>query len=78
VSTSPRGRTRLRLHVDWTGCDGRGHCAELLPELLELDPWGYPRARDGSAEPTIPPPLVEHAGRAAASCPRLALRLLEG
>jgi ferredoxin len=26
-----------RLHVDWTACDGRGLCAELLPELLAED-----------------------------------------
>jgi ferredoxin len=26
-----------RLHVDWTACDGRGLCAELLPELLVED-----------------------------------------
>jgi ferredoxin len=70
--------TTLKLHVDWTACDARGHCVELLPELLEPDPWGYPRARDGAAEPQVPGALAEHARRAAASCPRLALRLLEG
>ncbi|MEJ5914368.1 ferredoxin [Pseudokineococcus sp. 1T1Z-3] len=32
------------LHVDWTACDGRGLCAELLPEVLAADPWGYPVA----------------------------------
>ena len=25
--------TTLRLHIDWTRCDGRGLCTELLPEL---------------------------------------------
>lgn len=70
--------TARRLHVDWTACEGRGHCAELLPELLAVDPWGYPVARDGSRDPQVPPQLLEHAERAAASCPRLALRLLEG
>jgi ferredoxin len=35
----------MRLHIDWTACDGRGLCAELLPELLLSDDWGYPVAR---------------------------------
>jgi ferredoxin len=44
-----------RLHIDWTACDGRGLCAELLPELLAEDDWGCPVARDGAAEPIVPP-----------------------
>lgn len=27
----------MRLHIDWTACDGRGLCAGLLPELLLSD-----------------------------------------
>jgi ferredoxin len=65
-----------RLHIDWTGCDGRGLCTELLPELLERDEWGYPRPRDGSREPAVPAALHRHAERAAAECPLLALRLV--
>ena len=30
------------LQVDRIRCDGYGMCAELLPELIELDDWGYP------------------------------------
>lgn len=63
------------LHVDWTRCDGRGLCAELLPELLERDDWGYPRTRDGSRAITVPRALREHAADAVATCPVLALRL---
>ena len=33
---------RARLTVDLIACDGRGLCAELLPELITLDDWGYP------------------------------------
>ena len=40
----PRG---TRLHVDWTRCDGHGSCAELLPELLTVDEWGFPVSRSG-------------------------------
>jgi ferredoxin len=28
--------------VDWVACDGRGLCAELLPERITQDEWGYP------------------------------------
>ena len=63
------------LHVDWTRCDGRGLCTELLPELLERDDWGYPRARDGSREITVPRGLRRHAADAVKACPVLALRL---
>jgi ferredoxin len=65
-----------RLHIDWTACDGRGLCVELLPELLDRDQWGFPRARDGARDPAIPPPLRAHAQRAVASCPMLALSLV--
>jgi ferredoxin len=65
-----------RLHVDWTACDGRGLCAELLPELLVEDDWGYPVARSGESEPTVPPHLAGPARRAVDRCPALALRLV--
>jgi ferredoxin len=63
------------LHIDWTACEGRGLCAELLPEILAVDEWGYPVARDGSREPAVPDALVPHARRAVDQCPRMALRL---
>ena len=65
-----------RLHIDWTACDGRGLCAELLPELLAEDDWGYPVARDGAAEPAVPRHLEDSARRAIDRCPALALRLV--
>jgi ferredoxin len=60
-----------RMVVDWTACDGRGLCAELLPELVSRDEWGFPLIPD----PTVPESLRGHADRAIAACPRLALRL---
>jgi ferredoxin len=66
----------MRLHVDWTACEGRGTCVELIPEVLAEDPWGYPVPRDGSREPNIPAEVEAHARRAVAYCPRLALRLV--
>lgn len=61
------------LNINRIECEGRGMCAELLPELLELDDWGYPIVR--SAE--VPPSLMDHARRAIAACPVLAFRLYE-
>jgi ferredoxin len=63
------------LHVDWTACDGRGLCTELLPEILDRDEWGYPLARAGGRDSAVPDELLPHARQAVAHCPRLALRL---
>ena len=59
------------LRVDPIRCDAHGLCAELLPELVEMDEWGYPIV---SGEP-VPRSLQQHARRAVAACPTLALRL---
>ena len=64
-------RTRTELIVDRIACDGFGMCAELLPELIELDDWGYPIVAGGG----VPEALLDHARRAVAVCPVLALRL---
>ena len=64
-----------RLHIDWTRCDGRGLCAELLPEVLYRDEWGYPLASE--REPRVPAAVEAHARRAVRDCPRLALRLVD-
>lgn len=69
-------RRPARLHVDWTRCDGHGACAELLPEVLERDDWGFPVSRTGEREPEVPSELVGHARRAVRACPMMALRLL--
>lgn len=66
-------RRRYALVVDPVACDGHGVCAELFPEGIHLDPWGFPIIESGD----MPPGVVEHAQRAAASCPRLALTLVE-
>jgi ferredoxin len=65
-----RGR-RLRLEVNPIACEGHGLCAELLPEWVRLDDWGYPIVNAGP----VPPELEEHARRAAAACPTLAVLL---
>ena len=60
----------LKLELDPIACDGHGLCADLLPELIELDEWGYPMI-DGR----VPAGLAGHARRAVSACPALALKL---
>ncbi len=60
-----------RLRVNPITCEAHGLCAELLPELIFLDDWGYPVV-DGRPVPTA---VLAHAKRAAAACPTLALVL---
>ena len=67
----------MRVHVDWTRCDGHGACAELLPEVLAADEWGYPLSRTGEREPEVPGAAVDYARRAVKACPLQALRLVE-
>jgi len=31
---------RVMLGIDRIKCDGHGVCADLVPELIELDDWG--------------------------------------
>lgn len=66
-----------RLHIDWTLCDARGLCTELLPDLLTRDDWGYPLSRNGSREPEIPAEDAKYARAAVKRCPRLALKILD-
>jgi ferredoxin len=62
---------RTALRVDPIACVGHGLCAELFPERIALDDWGYPVIRPGA----IPDELMVHARRAADACPTLALLL---
>ena len=64
-------RQRFVVKVDIIVCDGRGVCAELLPERIRLDDWGYPIIDPRPIEGA----LVAHARRAVNACPVLALRL---
>jgi methionine sulfoxide reductase heme-binding subunit len=62
-----------RLRVNPVACSGHGLCAELLPELIMLDMWGYPVL----ADQLVPAGLVSRAKRAVTDCPVLALRLAD-
>jgi ferredoxin len=65
--------TAVRLRVDPVACDGFGYCAELLPELVATDEWGYPVVTGAP----VPPALLALARRAVADCPRRALALVD-
>lgn len=60
-----------QLKVDMIRCSAHGMCAEILPERVSLDDWGYPII---DARP-IDPELVTLAKRAVDACPVFALRL---
>ncbi len=60
------------LKVNPIACTGHGVCAELLPELISVDEWGYP-----IVDPRpVPVSLEREARRAVAACPVLALKLM--
>lgn len=61
----------FRLVLNPIECVGHGMCAELFPERITLDDWGYP-----IIDPSpITPKLEEHARRCVSACPTLALVL---
>ncbi|GHE11270.1 ferredoxin [Klenkia taihuensis] len=60
-----------RLRVDRIACTGHGACADLLPEAVALDEWGYPLLAAGE----LPRELHRPARRAVAACPARALLL---
>lgn len=60
-----------KIAVNPITCRGHGLCAELLPERIRLDDWGFP-----IIDPSpVPPHLEPHLRRAIAACPTLALLL---
>jgi ferredoxin len=61
-----------RIRVNPILCDAYGMCAELLPERITLDDWGYPII-DGKP---IGADLLDLARRAVAACPTAALRMV--
>jgi ferredoxin len=62
------------LRVNPILCDGFGHCAELAPDLVHVDEWGYPLI---TAQPVSLANLsaLESARYAVRGCPRQALRI---
>ena len=63
----------VRVRVNPITCEAHGLCAELLPELIRLDDWGYPIVDESE----VPRDLIGLARRAVDACPTLALLLEE-
>ena len=62
-----------QVRVDWPVCLARGLCHEVLPDLIDLDEWGYPLVRG-----PVTDDLLAEAREAVRVCPQAALRLVEG
>ena len=58
-----------KVRVNPIACEAHGLCAELLPERIRLDDWGYPIVDPAP----LPLGLRKNARRAVAACPTLAL-----
>ena len=61
----------MRIRVNPITCEAHGLCAELLPELIRRDDWGYPIIEHDQ----VPPELEALARKAENACPTLALLL---
>ena len=60
------------LRVDWPSCKAHGLCAEILPEVVSLDRWGFPIVHEA-----VTSEVLEMARVAVKACPTLALRLTQ-
>ena len=65
--------TDMKITIDPAACDGFGFCAEIFPEVLSLDEWGFPIVGEGE----IPNGLLRAARKAVQFCPRRALTLTD-
>jgi ferredoxin len=61
----------FQITVDPVACEGYGYCAELVPEAITIDEWGYPMLDDRP----LPAELMAVAKRAVRDCPTRALAL---
>jgi ferredoxin len=68
------GAVQRRLRVNPILCTGFGYCAEIVPELIALDDWGFPIV---NSQPIESNDLLHLARRAVATCPQVALLLEE-
>jgi ferredoxin len=72
-SARSEGATGQRLRVDWPQCKAHGLCAEIAPEIIRLDEWGYPVF----APNAVADDDLATARKAVQVCPNLALRLVD-
>jgi ferredoxin len=62
---------RWTLQIDPILCRAHGLCADLLPEVVDLDEWGYAMVHG-----PVPGLALAEAKAAVAACPMLAMRLV--
>ena len=60
------------LRVDWPACKAHGLCAEILPEVVSLDQWGFPIVHE-----KVTHDLLDLAKTTVKACPTLALTLVQ-
>ncbi|MEZ5853018.1 MAG: ferredoxin [Hyphomicrobiaceae bacterium] len=63
---------KVRLVVDSDRCQGHNRCNVLLPELIQIDDYGFAHVPGTGA---VPPALAEKARLAVRNCPEFALKL---
>ncbi len=59
----------IHFTIDPVKCDAFGYCAELFPEAITLDEWGYPIVHEQS----ISSAFLPTAKRVVRDCPRNAI-----
>jgi ferredoxin len=64
-------RPDATLKIDAAACDGVGICSHLAPDLVTVDPWGYPILPNEALDQRD----QRQAQRAVAGCPKKALFL---
>jgi ferredoxin len=60
----------MKVKVDGSKCQGHNRCFALVPELFEVDTYGYSHERSNGV---VPPELAEKARLAAKNCPERAI-----
>jgi NADH:ubiquinone oxidoreductase subunit F (NADH-binding)/ferredoxin len=60
-----------RVAIDWSRCDGHGLCSYLVPELIQLDRYGFPVVLGSE----IPVWMERDVQKAVSMCPALALHV---
>jgi ferredoxin len=61
----------MRISIDRSLCSGHGRCYTVAPEVFGYDDQGFSKPKFD----TVPPELVEAAGRGAEACPEVAITL---
>jgi ferredoxin len=64
----------IRVRVDGSKCQGHNRCYALVPELFQLDDYGYSHEKNDGR---VPAELEEKARLAVANCPERAISVAE-